>query len=63
MAAHLGKKDIRVVSYWSFFQGLYLGLFYLFSRSLLVPMIAHGMFDIGGMIYFRDFMARYAKPA
>lgn len=63
MAAHIGKKDIRVISYWSFFQGLYLGLFYLFTAKLLVPMVAHGLFDIGGMLYFRDFMARSEKPA
>ena len=63
MVAHIGKKDIRIISYWSFFQGLYLGLFYLFSAKLLVPMMAHGLFDIGGMIYFRDFMARSEKPA
>lgn len=63
MAAHIGKKDIRIVSYWSFFQGLYLGVFYVFSAKLLVPMIAHGLFDIGGMIYFRDFMKRSEKPA
>ena len=63
MAAHIGKKDIRVISFWSVFQGLYLGLFFLWSGSLLVPMIAHGLFDIGGMIYFRSFMARHEKAA
>ena len=63
MAAHIGKKDIRVIGYWSFFQGFYLGLFYMFTAKLLVPMIAHGLFDIGGMIYFRDFMTRSEKPA
>jgi membrane protease YdiL (CAAX protease family) len=63
MAAHIGKKEIRIISYWSFFQGLYLGLFYMFTAKLLVPMIAHGLFDIGGMIYFRDFMTRSEKPA
>lgn len=63
MAAHVGKKDIRIISYWSFFQGLYLGLLYMLTANLLVPMIAHGLFDIGGMVYFRTFMARVEKPA
>jgi len=59
MVAHMGKKDIRIVSYWSVFQGLYLGLFYAYSKNLLVPMIAHGLFDMGGMLYFRRFMLRF----
>jgi len=58
MVAHFGKKDIRVVSFWSVFQGLYIGLFFFWSKNLVVPMIAHGLFDLGGMIYFRSFMAR-----
>ena len=58
MVAHIGKKDIRVVSYWSLFQGLYLGLFFAVSKNLLVPMIAHGLFDMGGMVYFRGFLLR-----
>jgi membrane protease YdiL (CAAX protease family) len=58
MVAHWGKKDIRVVSYWSIFQGLYLGLFFAYSKNLIVPMIAHGLFDMGGMVYFRGFMLR-----
>lgn len=57
MAAHFGKREILVISSWSVFQGLYLGLFYAWTGNLLVPMIAHGLFDIGGMIYFRSFMA------
>jgi membrane protease YdiL (CAAX protease family) len=56
--AHFGRKDIRVVSYWSIFQGLYLGLFFAYSKNLMVPMIAHGLFDMGGMVYFRSFMLR-----
>ncbi|HEY6304640.1 MAG TPA: CPBP family intramembrane glutamic endopeptidase [Terriglobales bacterium] len=52
MVAHFGKKDIRVVSYWSIFQGLYPGLFFAYSKNLIVPMIAHGLFDMGGMAYF-----------
>jgi membrane protease YdiL (CAAX protease family) len=63
MLAHFGKRDIRVISFWSFFQGLYLGLFLVWSDSLLVPMIAHGLFDVGGMIYFRDFMTRQESTA
>ena len=59
MLAHFGKKDIRVVSLWSVFQAVYLGLFFAWSKNLIVPMIAHGLFDLGGMIYFRAFMARY----
>jgi membrane protease YdiL (CAAX protease family) len=58
MIAHLGKREIRTISFWSVFQGLYLGLFFAWSGNLLVPMIAHGLFDLGGMIYFRAFMAR-----
>ena len=58
MVAHFGRKDIRVVSYWSIFQGLYLGLFFAYSKNLIVPMIAHGLFDMGGMAYFRGFMLR-----
>jgi membrane protease YdiL (CAAX protease family) len=63
MLAHFGKRDIRVVSLWSIFQGFYLGLFFLWSKNLLVPMIAHGVFDFGGMIYFRNFMSRAEKTA
>lgn len=63
MLAHFGKKDIRIVSLWSIFQALYLGLFFAWSRNLLVPMIAHGLFDLGGMIYFRSFMAQVEKTA
>jgi membrane protease YdiL (CAAX protease family) len=61
MVAHFGRKDIRVVSYWSIFQGLYLGLFFAYSKNLIVPMIAHGLFDMGGMVYFRGFMLRLQK--
>jgi uncharacterized protein len=63
MLAHVGKKEIRVISFWSIFQGLYLGLFFAWSRNLLVPMIAHALFDAGGMIYFRRFMARLEHSA
>lgn len=63
MLSHFGGKDIRIVSLWSIFQALYLGLFFAWSKNLLVPMIAHGLFDIGGMIYFREFMARRRMTA
>ena len=63
MLAHFGKKEIRTVSLWSIFQGLYLGLFFAWSKNLLVPMIAHGLFDMGGLIYFRGFMAQREKSA
>lgn len=58
--AHIGRRDIRVVSYWSFAQGFWLGALYLVTENLLVPMIAHGLFDIGGFAYFRIFMKRRA---
>jgi membrane protease YdiL (CAAX protease family) len=63
MLAHFGKKEIRIVSLWSIFQGLYLGLFFAWSKNLLVPMVAHGLFDIGGIIYLRGFMANREKTA
>jgi len=63
MLAHFGKKEIRIISLWSVFQALYLGLFFIWSKNLLVPMIAHGLFDLGGMIYFRNFMARSETTA
>ncbi len=61
--AHWGKKDIRVVSLWSFAQGFLLGLLFWGSGRLLVPMIAHGLFDISGFAYFRIFMARRERSA
>jgi len=51
--AHYGKQDIRVVSHWSYVHGLLFGLSYQLSGNLLVPVIAHGLFDTGGVIYFR----------
>lgn len=50
--AHFGKRDIRIVSYWSYIHGLLFGLPYLFTGNLAVPMIAHGLFDLGGVVYF-----------
>jgi hypothetical protein len=32
--------------------------FFAYSKNLMVPMIAHGLFDMGGMVYFRSFMLR-----
>lgn len=63
MLAHFGRRDIRVISAWSLAQGLWLGVFFAWTGNLLVPMLAHGLFDIGGMIYFRALLARAAEPA
>jgi membrane protease YdiL (CAAX protease family) len=63
MVAHIGGKEIRVISYWSIFQGLYLGLLYQYTNNLLVPMFAHGLFDIGAMVYFQWLLARLHRPA
>lgn len=52
--AHLGRKDIRVISYWSYIHGLLFGLTYHFTGNLAVPVIAHGLFDLGGVIYFQQ---------
>jgi membrane protease YdiL (CAAX protease family) len=51
--AHLGKKDIRIVSYWSYVHGLLFGVTYYLTGNLAVPVIAHGLFDLGGVIYFQ----------
>ncbi len=53
MAAHIGARDIRVVGYWSIVQGFVLGALYAWSGNLWVPMLAHGLFDMGAMAYFR----------
>ena len=58
MLAHLGPRDIRVIGYWSVAQGLGLGLLYRATGNLAVPMLAHGLFDLGAMAWFRRFMAR-----
>lgn len=55
---HIGKKDIRHIGFWSFFQGFFLCLSYELTGNLLVPMIAHGLFDIGGVLYFRKVMEK-----
>jgi membrane protease YdiL (CAAX protease family) len=54
--AHFGKKDIRVVSSWSFIHGFLFGLSYHFTRNLAVPVVAHGLFDLGGVVYFQRLM-------
>ena len=56
--AHLGKKDIRVVSFWAYPQGLLFGIAYTLTGHVAVSMIAHGLFDIGGVLYFRRLMKR-----
>jgi membrane protease YdiL (CAAX protease family) len=61
--AHFGKKDIRTVSYWAFGHGLLFGLTYYFTGNLAVPMMTHGMFDFGGLLYFRSFMRRQTTVA
>jgi membrane protease YdiL (CAAX protease family) len=58
MLAHIGPRDIRVIGYWSVAQGLGLGLLYIASGNLAVPVLAHGLFDLGAMAYFRAFMSR-----
>ena len=58
MLAHIGPRDIRVIGYWSVAQGLGLGLLYRATGNLAVPMLAHGLFDLGAMAWFRRFMAR-----
>lgn len=60
MVAHIGGRDIRVIGYWSFFHGLWLGLFYAATRNLLVPVVAHALFDVGAMLHFRRLMATAA---
>jgi len=59
--AHFGGKDIRTVSYWAFGHGLLFGLAFKITSNLAVPMIAHAMFDFGGILYFRNLMKR--QPA
>lgn len=56
MLLHIGAQDIRVIGYWSFFQGLGLGLLYAASGNLLVPILAHALFDCGAMVYFKRLM-------
>ena len=52
---HFGGKDIRVVSYWSYAHGLLFGLTYELTGNFLVPVITHGLFDLGGVLYFQLF--------
>jgi uncharacterized protein len=59
--AHFGEKDIRIVSYWSFAHGLLFGLSYRLTGNLLVPMLAHGLFDLGGVVYFQRMMQKEAR--
>lgn len=50
---HFGGRDIRVVSYWAYIHGLLFGLSYMLTENFLVPVIAHGLFDLGGVLYFQ----------
>ncbi len=50
---HFGGKDIRVVSYWSYMHGFLFGLSYTLTGNFLVPVITHGLFDLGGVLYFQ----------
>jgi membrane protease YdiL (CAAX protease family) len=50
---HVGGKDIRVVSYWSYVHGLLFGLSYSLTENFVVPVITHGLFDLGGVLYFQ----------
>ena len=40
------------------FQGLGLGIIYLWSKNLLVLKLSHGLFDMGAMAYFHLFTAK-----
>jgi len=50
---HFGDRDIRVVSYWSYAHGLLFGLSYFLTGNFVVPVIAHGLYDLGGVLYFQ----------
>lgn len=56
---HLGGKDIRVVSYWSYAHGLLFGLSYSLTDTFVVPVMNHGLFDLGGVLYFQLHRARF----
>lgn len=58
---HFGDRDIRVVSYWSYAHGLLFGLSYLLTENFVVPVIAHGLFDLGGVLYFQLMQDRTEK--
>lgn len=55
---HFGGKDIRVVSYWSYVHGLLFGLSYSLTDNFVVPVLTHGLFDLGGVLYFQLFRSR-----
>jgi len=49
-----GKRDIRAIRYSSYVHGLLFGGSYQLTGNLVVPVIAHGLFDLGGVIYFQQ---------
>ncbi len=55
---HFGGKDIRVVSYWSYVHGLLFGLSYSLTDNFVVPVLTHGLFDLGGVLYFQLLRSR-----
>jgi membrane protease YdiL (CAAX protease family) len=63
MIAHIGGRDIRIIGFWSLAQGLLLGVFYQATGNLLVPMVAHALFDMGAMVHFRRIMAGKPQPS
>jgi membrane protease YdiL (CAAX protease family) len=63
MIAHIGGRDIRIIGYWSLAQGLLLGLLYQATGNLLVPMVAHALFDMGAMVHFRRIIAGNPQPS
>jgi membrane protease YdiL (CAAX protease family) len=63
MIAHIGGRDIRIIGYWSLAQGLLLGLLYQATGNLLVPMVAHALFDMGAMVHFRRIMSGNPQPS
>jgi membrane protease YdiL (CAAX protease family) len=50
---HWGPRDIRIVSYWAPAQGFIIALVYYWTGNLLCPLIAHGLFDFGAMLFFK----------
>jgi membrane protease YdiL (CAAX protease family) len=51
--AHLGAKQWWPLTLGTLLQGFALGALYSYSGSLMAPIIAHGIFDIAAMAYFR----------
>jgi hypothetical protein len=53
-----GSKDMRGGELLVNISGLVPRFFLAYAKNLIVPKIAHGRFDMGGMVYFRGFMVR-----